>query len=326
MDGWSTAVKKDAGFGNRSDGVRFVISLEHMGRLGLLALARGSWDGAELVPKWFVEELESKQTSGMRVNYNGPNDGRVGLSPEKFPECPYGYLTWVNTDRDLFERADSAWACGRGAGGTVVLWNHRNGIVFAGVTVAASSGTESIARVIETSIVGPNPLARREGAGTVGQWDRFEVSVDNTNRYRDPYRDVSLNVTYELVPRASRPRIAGKMPATHSIKFWGFYDGGRTWKIRFMPDQIGTWKYEAVFSDGSGRIGGTFDCIGSDIPGMISTDAANPIWFGYKGGKHVLVRSFPGSLRRTGRVRIAGRFSIGRRARAITCSLWPVTI
>ena len=278
MEGWSTAIKKDAGFGGKSDGVRFVLSLENMGRLGLLALARGSWNGVELVPKWFVEQLESKQTAGMQVNYDGPNDGRVGLSPEQFPECPYGYLTWVNTDRDLFTGADSAWACGRGAGGTMILWNHRNGMVFAGVAVAASSGANSVARVIETSIAGLNPPAA-ENTATVGQWDRFEASVTNTKSYRDPYRDVTLNVSYAR-------------PDGRKIDFLGFYDGAGTWKIRFMPDRIGTWRYDAAFSDGSSRISGTFECVPSDIPGMISADEGNPVWFGYKGGRHVLVRSF----------------------------------
>jgi hypothetical protein len=279
MDGWSTAIKKDTGFGKRDDGVRFVISLEHMGRLGLLALARGTWDRVELVPEWFVEELETKQTHGMRVNYDGPNDGHIDMSPEDFPECPYGYLTWVNTDQDLFAGADSAWACGRGAGGSIVLWNHRNGIVFAGVGIQASSGTNSIARTIEASIIGPNPLSGSGTVATVGQWDRFEASVENAKGYRDPYEDVTLNVTYES-------------PDGKSVKFWGFYDGGWTWKIRFMPGRIGMWKYSAAFSDGSPGISGTFDCVRSDIPGMISADESNPMWFGYKGGQHVLIRSF----------------------------------
>jgi CubicO group peptidase (beta-lactamase class C family) len=292
MKDWSTAIRKDGGFGNNPDGVRFVMSLEHMGRLGLLALARGSWNGRELIPRWFVEELETKQTYGMRVNYDGPNDGRIGLSPQTYPECPYGYLTWVNTDRDLFAGADRAWACGRGAGGSIVLWNHKNGIVFAGIGIQASSGTNSIARVIDSSITGSNPLADMRIVARIGQWYRFETSVTNARNYLDPYRDVSLDVTYEFVPRASRPRSAGKMPTTCSIKFWGFYDGGLTWKIRFMPDRIGTWKYSAVFSDGSTGIRGTFDCVPSEIPGMISVDQTNPMWFGYKGGGHVLVRSF----------------------------------
>jgi len=114
---------------------------------------------------------------------------------------------------------------------------------------------------------------------SVGQWARFEASVKNVKKYRNPYSDVALDVTY-------------KSPEGREIKFWGFYDGGRTWKIRFMPDRIGTWKYDAAFSDGSAGISGTFECVRSDIPGMVSVDQTNPHWFGYKGGEHFLVRSF----------------------------------
>ncbi len=71
LEGWSTQIVKDDSFGDY-DGVRFVLSLENMGRLGLLALNRGKWKDKQLVPEWFVKELETKQTYGMKVNYNGP--------------------------------------------------------------------------------------------------------------------------------------------------------------------------------------------------------------------------------------------------------------
>lgn len=114
---------------------------------------------------------------------------------------------------------------------------------------------------------------------SVGRWDRFEAALKNAKEYRDPYADVTLDVTYEN-------------PGGGTTKFWGFYDGAGTWKIRFMPDRIGTWKYSAVFSDGSPAVSGMFECIRSDIPGMISADRTNPAWFGYKSGEHLLVRSF----------------------------------
>jgi hypothetical protein len=114
---------------------------------------------------------------------------------------------------------------------------------------------------------------------TVGLWDRFERTVPNDRSYSDPYRDVTLNVTYTK-PDGSR------------VRFWGFHDGGSRWIIRFMPDQLGPWKYRAEFSDGSPGISGTFTCVESDLPGMISKDETNPVWFGYKGGAHELVRSF----------------------------------
>lgn len=113
----------------------------------------------------------------------------------------------------------------------------------------------------------------------VPHWGRFEVVVRNAKRYANPYEDVTLNVTLTK-------------PDGRVVTFWGFYDGGETWRIRFMPDQAGTWRYRGNFSDGNEQVSGTFTCVESDIPGMISTYEDNPIWFGFKGGEAVLVRSF----------------------------------
>lgn len=111
----------------------------------------------------------------------------------------------------------------------------------------------------------------------VGQWGRFETIIRNAKPYSDPYRDVTLNVTYIR-------------PDDSKVSFWGYYDGKDAWKIRFMPDQIGTWKFDARFSDGSPGLAGTFECVESNLPGMISVDETNPMWFGFKGGKHILIR------------------------------------
>jgi hypothetical protein len=113
----------------------------------------------------------------------------------------------------------------------------------------------------------------------VGQWGRFEISVRNAHRYTDPYKDVTLNVAFTR-PDGTR------------VSFWGFYDGGDTWKARFMPDRLGVWNYDATFSDGTPGARGSFECIASGLPGMISVDTHNPIWFGYSSGRHELIRAF----------------------------------
>lgn len=113
----------------------------------------------------------------------------------------------------------------------------------------------------------------------VGQWHRFETTVENSHLYANPYADVTLNVIY-------------RRPDNTQIAFWGFYDGGTTWRLRFMPDQPGLWHYEAHFSDGQSAVTGTFTCVKSDLPGMITVNEANPLWFGYKGGGPAWLRSF----------------------------------
>ena len=147
MRGWKTSV--------REDGIRFHFDLEDMGRLGLLVVARGKWRDTELIPPSFVRQLETKQTRGAKVNYNGPDDGRVGLDTRKLPEAPYGFMTWVNTDGDYYPGADRAWAWGAGAGGSYVLWNHKNGIVFAGFGINTGPTSDGIPHVIEACIEGP---------------------------------------------------------------------------------------------------------------------------------------------------------------------------
>jgi hypothetical protein len=129
------------------------------------------------------------------------------------------------------------------------------------------------------TIPGGTQPTPQPGDKRVGQWDRFEETITNSKSYSDPYSGVSLDVTYTK-------------PDGKTVNFWGFYDGGNTWKIRFMPDQLGTWSYSAKFSDGTAGKSGTFACVASTIPGMIHRDETNPRWFGFKGGKHVLIRSF----------------------------------
>ncbi|MCP4261971.1 MAG: DUF5060 domain-containing protein [Planctomycetes bacterium] len=234
MRGWKTSVRKD--------GIRFHFDLEDMGRLGLLVLARGKWKGKEVIPQLFVEELETKQTYGMLVNYDGPYDGKIDLDPTVYPECPYGYMTWVNTDQDLYPGADVTWANGAGAGGTYILWNHRNGIVFAGVAVKTGPTSNGIPHIIERNITESNPLIAkyRGNIGTFSKWAKIEfemIGPDSQGAGNPNPFDILVDVTF-----------TGPSEQTYVVP--GFYDGngngstdGDVWKVRFSADQIGTWTF-----------------------------------------------------------------------------------
>jgi hypothetical protein len=111
------------------------------------------------------------------------------------------------------------------------------------------------------------------------QWGRFEVAFTNVKAYAEPYRDVSLEATFTR-------------PNGRTVKFWGFHDGGQVWRLRFMPDLPGTWRYEAAFSDGTAAGGGQFTCVKGNLPGPIAAHRANPVWFGRQDGDALLVRGF----------------------------------
>ena len=230
LRGWTTRV--------RQDGIRFQFDLEDMGRLGLLVLARGRWRDKQVIPRSFVEQLETKQTRGARVNYNGPDDGNVGLGAKEFPEAPYGFMTWVNTDGDYYPKADKAWAWGAGAGGSRVLWNHKNGIVFAGFGVPGDPTSDGIPHIIESCIDAPNPLV--DTIRSFAKWESIEIALTGPrSRGRgepNPFA-ISLDVLF-TGPNGAQYRVPG------------FYDGdgkggldGDVWKVRFSADETGLWKY-----------------------------------------------------------------------------------
>jgi CubicO group peptidase (beta-lactamase class C family) len=150
--GWSTKAEED--------GVRLVLDLEDLGRIGTLLIAHGKWNEKSIVPEGFVEELSTKQTYGIQANYTVNSEFEVtssqgqnrwnpsgiikaiknqvrgeqnfqGMHVKKFSESPYGYMAWVNTDQDLWPGVSPKWSMGYGAGGNLLIWNLESGLVLA---------------------------------------------------------------------------------------------------------------------------------------------------------------------------------------------------
>lgn len=121
---------------------------------------------------------------------------------------------------------------------------------------------------------------QRMGAmgGSIPQWGCLEMTMTNGRQYTNPYEDVTLDVTFTK-------------PDGKTVVFWGFYDGDDCWRIRFMPNEVGTWQYVARFSDGTDEVTGSFTCVESKLSGPIGAYRPNPIWFGFASGKPILVRS-----------------------------------
>jgi len=91
----------------------------------------------------------------------------------------------------------------------------------------------------------------------VARWDFFELTLSGPSN-GNPYLDVTLEATFTQGDR--------------SIRVPGFYDGDGTYRVRFMPDAEGEWRYgtksSAVALDGKS---GAFTCIAA-VP-----DAHGPV-------------------------------------------------
>lgn len=127
-------------------------------------------------------------------------------------------------------------------------------------------------------LAGSLAAAQVRSQGDIPLYGCFEGAVEHSRSYADPYREAALQVQYTR-PDGTR------------LSFWGFYDGGRTWRFRAYADQPGTWKYEAAMSDGTLRRTGKFRVSkNTALPGMVTVHRPNPVWFGFAGGKPFLVR------------------------------------
>jgi hypothetical protein len=70
----------------------------------------------------------------------------------------------------------------------------------------------------------------------VPKWARFEKSFASSNSYTNPIQEVVLRVVFTS-------------PSGETTEVPGFWDGGRTWRVRFAPDQLGQWAFSTYCSD-----------------------------------------------------------------------------
>jgi len=106
-------------------------------------------------------------------------------------------------------------------------------------------------------------------------YDVFEIQVTNDKSYSNPFdfNEIELQATFTA-------------PSGQTIDFFGFYAGdgnggqtGNVWKLRFMPDEVGTWTYSYSWTDGTPGGSGSFEVIDTGLPGPLSIADDNSWYF-----------------------------------------------
>ena len=115
----------------------------------------------------------------------------------------------------------------------------------------------------------------------VGKWGLWEATLKSDRRYFNPFTEVTLIATFRSP--------SGKV---HTVE--GFYDGNRTWKVRFMPDEVGQWRWfiRAEPPDERLSASGKFECTSSKLHGPLRVHPQNPLWFAFADGTPVYLLSF----------------------------------
>lgn len=67
-------------------------------------------------------------------------------------------------------------------------------------------------------------------------WRAAEITFESANPYTNPLIAAELNVLFTS-------------PSGKQVVVPGFWDGGRTWRVRFAPTEYGVWKYVSTCSD-----------------------------------------------------------------------------
>lgn len=89
-------------------------------------------------------------------------------------------------------------------------------------------------------------------------WSRHEITVESSKTYDNPIYEVKdFKITFTAP--SGRIRVVR-----------GFWDGGTDWKVRFLPDETGSWNWETECSDkgnkGLHKKTGKFNCIPNPSP------------------------------------------------------------
>jgi len=79
------------------------------------------------------------------------------------------------------------------------------------------------------------PAASHAIEAEVYRYGYFEQALRAPQEYADPLRDVRVEVEFQG-PKRTQVRV----PA--------FWDGGRTWRVRFSPERAGSWKFRVLAS------------------------------------------------------------------------------
>ena len=94
-----------------------------------------------------------------------------------------------------------------------------------------------IRKVFLTIIILSSCLAIKAQLPDAAKWHKYELTFASSKTYENPVQEVR---TFE---------ISFTSPTGVKKTINGFWDGGTTWKARFMPDETGTWSFETKCSD-----------------------------------------------------------------------------
>ncbi|HUV69700.1 MAG TPA: DUF5060 domain-containing protein [Terracidiphilus sp.] len=138
--------------------------------------------------------------------------------------------------------------------------NRRDMLKLSSYVVAAASAPAVVASAEAPGAAG----------GSIARWDFVEIDLPGPSS-GNPYIDIEVSATFRYQHRA--------------IHVNGFYDGEGSYKIRFMPDEVGAWNWTTA-SNAQALDGktGTFECVAQAAGNRGPVEVRDSFHFGYADG------------------------------------------
>lgn len=126
------------------------------------------------------------------------------------------------------------------------------------------------AAAASTPAVGGSTEATGMKSGPVPRWDHIEIEFTGPTS-GNPFIDVTLAATFRNLNR--------------TITVGGFYDGDGSYKIRFMPDEVGSWSWITKSNQPAlDSKSGAFECTGPGEGNHGPVSVRDDYHFGYADG------------------------------------------
>ncbi len=93
-----------------------------------------------------------------------------------------------------------------------------------------------ILTVIGCALLTSSRDVRAANLPVVPKWDRFELTLKSRHAYTNALQEAEVRVLFVS-------------PLGETNRTYGFWDGGKTWRVRFAPNFPGRWKYYTMCSD-----------------------------------------------------------------------------
>ena len=131
-----------------------------------------------------------------------------------------------------------------------------------------------------------------EVADSVPRYGRFEAALELSRSFSNPFdpEQIAVDVTFtspsgrvQVVPAFWYQRFTGNGPARHDYAS----DGAPGWRVRFAPDEVGTYAYSVSAVAGSqaaAPVGGSFQAASSTRQGFVRVDARNERYLRFDSG------------------------------------------